>query len=173
MVTVYDKYGFKIGEKIDVFEAIRRNLTKVEDDFHKMERKIKRLETRNENRFAAQSGKIIRDIIALTCQGYDEETAIKTAYDRYTCEFPLESIKYLWKSAVRQKNALNLYARIFMAKKMKESGYSSADISCTLGVSIPTVHKMLKADIILEYRRHQESLNGLPYKYFENEEREQ
>jgi hypothetical protein len=119
-----------------------------QDYIKKLERKIISYENRDERRCNFHGYKIVRDIMKNICAGIDEESALLCVHSDYSKVLKVEHIKSIWNASRRQKNALNLYAKTYMAQKMKQSGFKVSEIADTMGISITSVANLLKSECV-------------------------
>lgn len=141
---------------MDSFELIR-DLKKVTDTIDyaqayisSLQDKIDRLQTRNQHQPDFYRFKIIRQVMKLIFKGYDEQTAIEEVAHGYSHILRAQDISSLWHHARRERNALQLYARAYMARKMHDSGMKIKDIAAVMDVSRNSVTKLLQTDIVLD-----------------------
>lgn len=132
----------------DNIKNIYYSVDKIEKYISKLEREITKLRNKEKQTCDFHTYKIVRAIMKLICEGCDENTAIRSVADDYSNVLRFEHIMGIWLDSRRQKNILDLYARIYLAKKMKTSGYSTSDIANTLNTSITTTHKLLKSSAV-------------------------
>ena len=92
--------------------------------------------------------KIVKKVLYYIEHGIEEQQALLLVFDEN--DLPFDYIKKIWTIYRPQKSGLLLYARCYAAHKMKQAGFSVAEISNTLGLSIPTIHKILKQKIVLD-----------------------
>ena len=128
-------------------KAIKKNVDFINSLFSiikKQRKHIERLQTRNQRQPDFYRFKIIKAILKLICAGLDEESALQEVAADYKGILTVDGIKTLWRDSRRGRNALDLYARTYMVKKMRISGYMIADIEQTMSISITSVRRLLK-----------------------------
>ena len=92
--------------------------------------------------------KIVKKVLFYIEHGIEEQKALLLVYDEN--DLPFEYIGRIWKVYRPQKSGLLLYARCYTAHKMKQAGFSVAEIAQTLGLSNTTTNKILKQNIVLD-----------------------
>lgn len=112
---------------------------------------IESLQTRNEYQPYFHKFKIIKQMMRLICQGYDEENALDEVAASYKNVLRRENIAYLWRVSRHDRNAINLYARIYMAKKMRLAGFKLSEIALSMNLSMTSINKLLKTDAVLDW----------------------
>ena len=108
------------------------------------------MQTRNQRQADFYKFKIIKSIMHLICKGYDEESAVEEVSAAYSHVLKKSCIVQLWHVSRRQRNALNLYARIYMARKMHDAGMQIKTIADIMKLSRNSAAKLLKSDAVLD-----------------------
>lgn len=111
---------------------------------------IERLQVRNERQPEFYRFRIIKHVMKLICSGLDEESACQAVAMDYKGMLRAQDIAYLWKKSRRDRNALNLYARVYMAKKMRLAGFKLGEIAGSMNLSLTSIQKLLNSDAVLD-----------------------
>lgn len=117
---------------------------------HKQSEQINCLQTRNQKQPDFYKFRIIKQILKLICSGYDEDTAVQEVAFVYKQVLHEKYIRLLWQASRRERNAINLYARIYMAKKMRLSGMKINEIAEIMNLSRNSITKLLNSHAILD-----------------------
>ena len=117
---------------------------------HKQSEQINCLQTRNQKQPDFYKFRIIKQILKLICSGYDEDTAIQEVSFDYKNVLHEKYIRLLWQASRRERNAINLYARIYMAKKMRLSGMKINEIAEIMNLSRNSITKLLNSHAVLD-----------------------
>ena len=138
---------FDIDKKLkNAIEAIE----KAQNIIHRQSEQINGLQTRNQKQPDFYKFKIIKQILKLICAGYDEDTAIQEVSFDYKNVLHEKYIRLLWQASRRERNAINLYARIYMAKKMRLSGMKINEIAEIMNLSRNSITKLLNSHAVLD-----------------------
>ncbi len=126
----------KIDDGMRGLQSIITNLE------HKIIDLEKRLKKQDLIEYDTYGFKFCKRVIYYISQGIEEYKAVLLAAEEFKDKMSYTSAQMTWKHARASKNGLILYGRYYAAKKMRMSGYSVADISIVLGLSIPTISKI-------------------------------
>lgn len=117
---------------------------------HKQSEQINCLQTRNQKQPDFYKFRIIKQILKLICSGYDEDTAVQEVAFVYKKVLHEKYIRLLWQASRRERNSINLYARIYMAKKMRLSGMKINEIAHIMNLSRNSITKLLNSHAVLD-----------------------
>lgn len=117
---------------------------------HKQSEQINCLQTRNQKQPDFYKFRIIKQILKLICSGYDEDTAVQEVAFVYKQVLHEKYIRLLWQDSRRERNSINLYARIYMAKKMRLSGMKINEIAHIMNLSRNSITKLLNSHAVLD-----------------------
>lgn len=117
---------------------------------HKQSEQINCLQTRNQKQPDFYKFRIIKQILKLICSGYDEDTAVQEVAFVYKQVLHEKYIRLLWQASRRERNSINLYARIYMAKKMRLSGMKINEIAHIMNLSRNSITKLLNSHAVLD-----------------------
>ncbi len=112
--------------------------------------KINDMQTRNQRQADFYRFKIVKSIMHLICKGYDEDSAVEEVSAAYSHVLQAKYVTQLWHASRRQRNALNLYARIYAVRLMRDSGMQINTIADIMKLSRNSVTKLLKSDAVLD-----------------------
>lgn len=118
----------------------------LQDYIKKLEKEKQKLQTRDQRQCDFYTHRIVKSICRLIASGLCEKDAIALTADEYAGKLKEAHVKHLWNQSKQYKTAINMYARAFMCKKMKQTGFTIAEIALTIGLSQTMVHKILKND---------------------------
>ena len=131
-------------------DAAKLAIDKAKNKISYQAEKINDLQTRNERQPYFYKFKIIKDILLLICRGYDELNAVNEVAELYKGILKRDSVHMLWRASRHDRNAINLYARAYMAKKMRSAGFKISEIAITMGLSRTSINKLLKKEVMLD-----------------------
>ena len=141
-----DEYEY-ISKIDDGMRGLKSIITSLENKIIELE---KRLNKQDLIQYDTNGFKFCKRVIYYISQGIEENKAVFLAADDFKNDMSYATAQMIWKHARASKNGLILYGRYYTAKKMRLAGYSIADISIVLGLSIPTVRKLLETPRIID-----------------------
>lgn len=136
-----------IVDTLQKIDSVREELKILKDFIRIQDKKIDKLAARE--RFIAHHNcyAIVRDMAAAICNGLDEWNALEEVCDKYTGILRPDAVRYIWRKARKERFALTMYARVYMAHKMRENGFKICEIQNTMNLSKTSVLKLLKASL--------------------------
>ncbi len=90
--------------------------------------------------------RFVEKIHRLIALGHDEPEAIRIAGENF--EYSRETACYFWARAKNHKKGLRSYAFTFLAKKLKDKGYSIRVIAQMLDTSPANISRLIKKELV-------------------------
>ena len=136
-----------IVDTLRQIDSVHTELKSLADFIRRQDKKMDKLAAKE--RFMAHHNcyAIVRDMTAAICSGLDEWNALKEVCDKYTGVLRPDVVKTVWRTARKERFALTMYARVYMAHKMRENGFKICEIQNTMNLSKTSVLKLLKASL--------------------------